>query len=85
MNRPRSFARVVAPHPEQFSLEGCAAPYARGSVISFESKPGAVPVARQPNPVPPYDEMHTEYHSEEWKVQGRVRKMDMSKERLPEW
>ena len=48
-------------------------------------KPDAKPVARQPIPKSPYDELRTEYHLEEWRVQGKVRKMDLSKERLPEW
>ena len=78
------FERVIAAHPLQFWLEGCAAPCVRGTVISFELKPGAKPVARQPIPMSPYDAMRTEYHLEEWSVQGKIRKIDTTKERLPE-
>ena len=51
------FAEVIAAHPEQFWLEGCTAPCVRGTVISFKLKPGAKPVARQPIPMSPYDEL----------------------------
>ena len=53
------FAKVIGPHPEQFWLEGCAAPCVSGTVISFKLKPGAKPVARQPIPMSPYDELRT--------------------------
>ena len=33
----------------------------------------------------PYDELRTEYHLEEWLVRGKMRKIDTSEERLPEW
>ena len=79
------FAKVIGPHPEQFWLEGCAAPCVSGTVISFKLKPGAKPVARQPIPMSPYDELRTEYHLEEWMAQGKVRKVDTARERLPEW
>ena len=61
------------------------APGVTGTVISFKVKPGAKPVARQPIPMSPYDELRTEYHLEEWRVQGKLRKIDTSRERLPEW
>ena len=79
------FKRVIATHPQQFWLDGCRAPCVSGTVISFKLRPGAKPVARQPIPMSPYDELRTEYHLEEWVAQGKVRKMVMSKERLPEW
>ena len=79
------FANVIAAHPLQFWLEGCEAPTVRGTVISFRLKPGAKPVARQPIPMSHCDELRTEYHLEEWCVQGKARKIDTSKESLPEW
>ena len=33
----------------------------------------------------PYDEMRTEYHLEEWTVQGKLRKINPAKEPLSEW
>ncbi len=57
--------RVIATHPEQCWLDGCPAPCVRGTVISFRLMQGAKPVARQPFPVSPFDELRTEYHLEE--------------------
>ncbi len=54
-------------------------------MIRFKLKPGAKPVARQPIPMPPFDELRTEYHLEEWQVQGKVRKIGTTNERLPGW
>ena len=76
---------MIAAHPLQFWLDGCEAPTVRGAVISFRLEPGAKLVARQPIPVSPFDELRTEYHLEEWCVQGKARKIDTSKEPLPEW
>ena len=70
------FDRVIAVHPQQFWLEGCAAPCVRGTVISFKLKPGAKPVAREPIPMSPCNTMRAEYHLEEWSVQGKIRKND---------
>ena len=41
------FEQVIAPHPEQFWLDGCEAPCVRGTVISFKLKPGAKPQRRE--------------------------------------
>ena len=79
------FEQVIEAHPEQFWLDGCEAPCVKGTVISFKLKPGAKPVARQPIPMSPYDELRTEYHLEEWAAQGKIRKINTDKERLPEW
>ena len=75
---------VIGIHAEEFWLEGCSAP-CTGTVIRFKVKAGAKPVARQPIPMSPYDELRTEYHLEEWCAQGKMRKIDTAKERLPEW
>jgi hypothetical protein len=42
-------------------------------------------VARQPIPVSPYDDLRVEFHIEENIAQGKLRKIDVQKEGLPEW
>ena len=54
-------------------------------MTAFRLKPGAKPVARQPIPVSPYGDLRVEYHIEENVAQGKLRKIDVTKEPLPEW
>ena len=56
---------IVLKHRRCFWLDGCAAPAVRDHQIHFTVRPNAVPVARQPIPVSPYDDMRVEYHIEE--------------------
>ena len=83
--RDRFFKEVVATYPEVFWTDECAAPKVRGHVIHFRPKDDAVPVARQPIPLSPFDEMRVEFHLEVGVSEGKWRKMDPLKERLPEW
>ena len=53
--------------------------------MRFRLKPNAKPVARQPIPLSPFDDMRVEYHIEENVAQGKLRKIDCMKEGLPEW
>ena len=46
-------------------------------------KIGAKPVARQPIPLSPYDDMRVEYHIAENVEQGKLRKIDTLKEGFP--
>ena len=49
-------------------------------------KPGAVPKARQPIPVSPYDDLRVEFHIEENLYAGKIRRVEPEKgEKLPEW
>ena len=57
----------------------------KGIQIGFRLKPGAKPVARQPIPLSPFDVLRVEYHLEENIALGKMRKVDTSKEDLPEW
>jgi len=59
--RKTFFDKALGTFPNCFWLEGCAAPTVRDYVIEFTAKPGAKPVARQPIPLSPYDEMRVEY------------------------
>ena len=51
------FEEVCVAYPEVFCLDGCAPPLVRNHKIHFRLKDGAVPVARQPIPLSPYDDM----------------------------
>ena len=79
------FEKVIAAYPECFWSDGCAPPSVGSHEIRFRLKPGAKPVARQPIPVSPYDDLRVEFHIEENVVQGKLRKIDVTKEPLPEW
>ena len=79
------FDSVVAKYPQCFWTEGCAPPAVRGHLIRFRLKPGAKPVARQPIPLSPFDDLRVEYHIEENVAQGKLRKIDTAKDQLPEW
>ena len=48
-------------------------------------KSGSKPVARQPIPLSPYDNLRVEYHIAENVAQGKLRKIEVGKEQLPEW
>ena len=49
-------------------------------------KPGAVPKARQPIPLSPYDDLRVEFRIEENIVEGKLRRVEPEKgEKLPEW
>ena len=79
------FDEVLARYPECFWLDGCAPPKIADRKIRFRLKPGAKPVARQPIPLSPYDDIRVEYHIEENLAQGKLRRIDPQKEPLPEW
>ena len=81
----RFFDEVIAKFPDVFWMEGCEAPTVRDHLVHFRLKPDAVPVARQPIPMSPYDDVRVEYHIEENVVQGKLRKIDTVKEGLPYW
>ena len=53
--------------------------------IHFRLEQGAKPVAREPIPLSAYDSMRVEFHIEEAVVQGKLRKIDVMKEQIPEW
>jgi hypothetical protein len=42
-------------------------------------------VARQPIPVSPYDDLRVEFYIEENLAQGKLRKINVEREALPEW
>ena len=43
------------------------------------------PVARQPIPVSPYDDLRVEFHVEEAVAQGKLRMINVLKEPIPDW
>ena len=57
----------------------------RDKVIGFRMKPGMKPVARQPIPLSPYDDLRVEFQIEEFVADGKLRAVDTLKEQLPEW
>ena len=59
------FDEVIAKYPDVYWIDGCPAPMVRSKLIHFNLKPGAVPKARQPIPVSPYDDVRVEFHIEE--------------------
>ena len=59
------FEQVIAAHCQTFWIDGCDAPEVKGIRIGFRLKPGARPVARQPIPLSPFDDLRVEYHLEE--------------------
>ena len=79
------FDQVIASYPETFWIEGCAAPRVKNYKIRFRLKQGAKPVARQPIPMSPYDDMRVEYFLEEAVSQGKLRKINVLVEPIPEW
>ena len=79
------FDRVIAVYPHSFWIEGCEAPTVRDKVIGFRMKPGMKPVARQPIPLSPYDDLRVEFQIEEFVADGKLRAVDTLKEQLPEW
>ena len=81
----RFFDEIVAAFPQCFWVDGCPAPTVRDKVIGFRLKPNAKPVARQPIPVSPYDDLRVEYQIREFIEDGKLRKIDTQKEPLPEW
>ena len=81
----RFFDKVIATYPECFWIDGCDAPRVRNHKIRFRVKPGSKPVARQPIPLSPYDDMRVEFHIAEAVAEGKLRKIDVLKEPIPEW
>ena len=79
------FEKVIWGHTECFWIDGCAAPTVRDFKINFKLKPGGKPIAMQPIPLSPYDDMRVEYHLWEAMHLGKMRKVDTMRERLPEW
>ena len=77
---------VIAKYPDVHWIDGCPAPTVRSKLIHFNLKPGAVPKARQPIPVSPYDDLRVEFHIEENLYEGKIRRVEPEKgEKLPEW
>ena len=76
---------IVLKHRRCFWIDGCAAPCVQNHKIHFSVRPNAVPVARQPIPVSPFDDMRVEYHIEENVVLGKLQKIDTVREGVPEW
>ena len=70
----RVWREVCLKHRNCFWVDGCAAPCVRDHQIHFSVRPGAIPVARQPIPVSPYDDLRVEYHIEENVVLGKLQK-----------
>jgi hypothetical protein len=51
------FDEVIAAFPESFWTEVCAPPLVKNYKIHFRLKKGYKPVARQPIPLSPYDDL----------------------------
>ena len=79
------FEQVIVKNADCFWIEGCPAPLIKNHKVRFRLKPGAKPVARQPIPLSPYDDLRVEFHLEEAVSQGKLRKIDTMKEPIPEW
>ena len=56
------FEKRIASYPQCHWTDGCAAPTVRDYKIKMPVKEGAKPVAMQPIPFSPYDNMRIEYH-----------------------
>ena len=54
------FEKIILKYVDCFWIEGCDAPRVKNHKIHYRLKPGAKPVARQPIPVSPYDELRVE-------------------------
>ena len=82
----RFFDVAIARYSDVYWIEGCPPPTVRSKLIHFNLKPGAVPKARQPIPLSPYDDLRVEFHIEENLAEGKLRKIDPNAgEPLPEW
>ncbi len=68
------FDRVIARCPDCFWISVCVAPCVRDKLVGFRLEDGAKPVARQPIPLSPYDDMRVEFHVEEAIAEGRLRR-----------
>ena len=80
------FEKVIAEYPDVYWIDGCPPPTVKSKRIHFSLKKGAVPKARQPIPLSPYDDLRVEFHTEENLYQGKLRKIRPEKgEPLPEW
>ena len=80
------FDRVIAKYPDVYWIDGCPPPTVKSKLIHFQLKPGAVPKARQPIPLSPYDDLRVEFHIEDNLYEGKLRKLRPEKgEPLPEW
>merc|ERR1712217_439691 len=80
------FEKVVAAFPDVYWVDGCPPPTVKNRLIHFRQKEGAVPRARQPIPLSPYDDLRVEFHIEENLYEGKLRKLEPEKgEPLPEW
>ena len=78
------FDKTVAKYPDVYWMEGCPAPTVGSKLIHFDLKPGAVPKARQPIPLSPYDDLRVEFHIEENIDEGKIRRVEPEKgEKLP--
>ena len=56
------FEKVIAAYPDVYWMEGCPAPTVKNKLVHFNNKPDAVPRARRPIPLSPYDDLRVEYH-----------------------
>jgi len=83
--KEKVFKEVCCKYPEVFWTKKCSPPLVKGRVIHFREKEKAKPVARQPIPLSPYDELRVEFHLEQNVREGKLRKMDPLKEPLPEY
>jgi hypothetical protein len=77
-DRVKFFSETIARWPQCFWIDGCAAPMVKNYTIRFRMKPNAKPVARQPIPVSPYDDLRVEFHVEEAIAQGKLRMIEVA-------
>ena len=63
----------------------CAPPAIKDYQIRMEPLPNAKPVAMQPIPLSPYDNLRVEYHLWQNIQEGKLRKLNPLKDGLPEW
>ena len=80
------FDEVIAAYPDVYWMDGCPAPTVKNKEVHFQQKADAVPVARQPIPLSPYDDARVEFHIRENIKDGKLRQIrpDLG-EPLPEW
>ena len=79
------FDECVAPFGDVHWIDGCKAPTIRDHKIHMEALPNAKPIAMQPIPLSPFDDIRVDYHLWENIHLGKMRKIDPLKEGLPEW
>ena len=70
------FEEVIADFPQCHWTDGCASPTVRDYKIHMPVKDDGKPVAMQPIPLSPYDNLRVEYHLWENCHLGKMRKVD---------